>query len=185
MYPRTSWIVIGLIAAITAQAGTIYKWTDADGVIHFSDQPHPGATKVETSGTMSTYSGAAASGTARPPTPPPAAGQKNPDEHGYQILALSSPAKEQSFFNDDPVGASLALSPGLKDGHTVTWRLNGSPLPDQAPTATQISLTGLARGEYSVSATVNDVATGETWSTEAVTFYVKQPTALGPKSRAR
>ncbi len=185
MHPRTSWIVLGLIAAITAQAGTIFKWTDADGVVHYSDQPHPGATAVQTSGSMSTYSGSTASGANRGATPPPAPPQKPQGEPGYQILALSAPAKEQSFFNDDPVNASLALSPGLKEGQTVTWHLNGAPLPDEAPTATQITLPRLARGEYTVSATVNDVATGETWSTEAVTFFVKQPSALSPQSRAR
>src|ERR1700761_8381581 len=118
MHPRTSWIVLGLIAAITAQAGTIYKWTDADGVVHYSDQPHPGATAVQTSsGTMSTYSGATASGASRGgPTPPPAPAQKKGEEPGYQIIALSAPAKEQSFFNDQPVNASLALSPGLREG---------------------------------------------------------------------
>src|SRR6185369_12859627 len=104
-------------------------------------------------------------------------------EPGYQIIALSAPAKEQSFFGDEAVPASLALSPGLKEGHIVTWRLNGAPLADQAPTASTISLSGLARGEYSVSATVNDPATGESWSTEGVTFFVRQPSALSPQHR--
>ena len=31
----------------TASAGDVWKWVDAKGVTHYSDQPVPGATKVE------------------------------------------------------------------------------------------------------------------------------------------
>ena len=32
-----------------AQGRVVYKWIDAEGVVHFSDQPVPGAEKVFTS----------------------------------------------------------------------------------------------------------------------------------------
>ncbi|MGP0088234.1 MAG: DUF4124 domain-containing protein, partial [Steroidobacteraceae bacterium] len=42
-------LALGLFAAVVAQAAVVYKWTDADGVVHFSDQPEPGAEKIYTS----------------------------------------------------------------------------------------------------------------------------------------
>ena len=40
--------MLAALAAFAAQAAVIYKWTDADGVVHFSDQPVPGAEKIYT-----------------------------------------------------------------------------------------------------------------------------------------
>ena len=48
MHPRRLWIVLGLLTAVAAQSAVIYKWTDANGVVHYSDQPVPGAEKIIT-----------------------------------------------------------------------------------------------------------------------------------------
>jgi hypothetical protein len=34
------------LACSVVLAATVYKWTDEDGVVHYSDQPHPNAEKV-------------------------------------------------------------------------------------------------------------------------------------------
>src|SRR3981189_1798206 len=47
------WIALGLVAACAADAAVIYKWTDADGVVHYSDQSVPGAEKIVTSSSSS------------------------------------------------------------------------------------------------------------------------------------
>src|ERR1700733_1931752 len=53
MHPCRSWILVGACASwlvpFAAQALVVYKWTDAQGVVHLSDQPVPGAEKVFTS----------------------------------------------------------------------------------------------------------------------------------------
>ena len=36
-----------MVVSGTALPATVYKWVDADGVTHYSDQPHPGAQKVD------------------------------------------------------------------------------------------------------------------------------------------
>ena len=46
MHLARLWIGLGLIAACAAPAAVIYKWTDADGVVHYSDQAVPGAEKI-------------------------------------------------------------------------------------------------------------------------------------------
>src|SRR3974390_537539 len=50
MHLRKSWIVMGLSAAFSVQAAVVYKWVDAGGVVHFSDQESPGAEKIQTRG---------------------------------------------------------------------------------------------------------------------------------------
>jgi hypothetical protein len=67
----------------------------------------------------------------------------------------------------------------LKPDQQITWNLNGSAL-DQAPDAVTFALPPLARGTYVIAATVKDTVTGETQTTDSVTFYVRQPSSLAP-----
>lgn len=41
-----SLLLLWLLVAIPAAAGNIYRWTDANGVVHYSDQPQRGAAAV-------------------------------------------------------------------------------------------------------------------------------------------
>jgi hypothetical protein len=167
------------LAAGAPQAAVIYKWKDADGVVHYSDQAVPGAEKIQVSGGNSTYSGAASvrglQGTG------PAAPRKIPQATAISQLTLSSPAPEQTFFGDQPIPVNLEITPGLGEGQSVTWTLNGTPLADQPPAATHITLQSLPRGTYSISATVTDSITGSTQVSNSVTFYVRQPSELSPQ----
>ncbi len=54
-----------ILPALTqsASAGTLYRWTDAQGKVHYSDQPPPTATR---NATQKTYKGGATDGSASP-----------------------------------------------------------------------------------------------------------------------
>jgi hypothetical protein len=41
----------------------------------------------------------------------------------------------------------------------------------------------LARGTYTVAATVSDAVSGESRSSDPVTFYVREPSALSPQHK--
>ena len=179
-------MALGLFAAFAAQAAVVYKWTDADGVVHFSDQPQPGAEKVITSSGDATTNAAttpaaiAAADQAAPPKPTPPKPPKPTEGLPYTLLSISSPTAEQTFVNE-AIGVRLVLEPTLVEGQTITWYLNGAPLTDQSPDAEQFVLQGLGRGAYTLSATITDPATGETMSSAPVTFYVRQPSQLSPQ----
>jgi Domain of unknown function (DUF4124) len=168
--------VLAAFATFAGQAAVVYKWTDSDGVVHYSDQPVPGAEKIFTGSnpTAGLSTGAARSGSGSSAAKKPLPGL------GYDQFAITSPTPDQSFFGDESIGAHLALDPNLKPGQTITWHLNGQDLSDQAPTATQITLPRLDRGTYAIAATVTDPSTGESRSTDSVSFFVRQPSALSP-----
>jgi len=175
--------VLACLAAFAAQAAVVYKWTDSDGVIHYSDQPVPGAEKIFTAGGSST-------GVSARPAQPGSANQGAPvpDRHlapglEYSQFAITSPLPDQTFFGDDVISAHLALEPNLKPGQTVTWHLNGRQLDDQPPTATQITLPHLDRGTYAIAATLTDPESGASLSTDSVSFFVRQPSELAPQHK--
>jgi hypothetical protein len=176
MHPWRPWILLAALASFAGQAAVVYKWTDSDGVVHFSDQPVPGAEKIYTGASntaVSVPTGQNAGSTADT--------EKTAGALDYAEFSIASPSPEQTFFGDNPINANLALSPSLKAGQIVTWHLNGTEVTDQGATATAITLPHLDRGTYSIGATVTDPATGQSRSTNEVTFYVRQPSELSPQ----
>jgi len=178
MHLRRLSILLSLGATFAAGAAVVYKWTDADGVVHYSDQAVPGAEKMVTSSGSSNGIGGSArssstgSNSARPATGVPTA---LPQEK----MVIQSPATDQVFFGDDSVPVRLDLEPALKPTQTIIWALNGKTLDDQA-NQTAFSLNPLPRGTYSLTATVSDPATGSAQVTASVTFNVRQPSELAP-----
>ncbi|HLZ96991.1 MAG TPA: DUF4124 domain-containing protein [Steroidobacteraceae bacterium] len=173
-------IALGLVAACAAHAAVIYKWTDADGVVHYSDQAVPGAEKIVTSSSSSNGIGGGRAPAAASTAP---AGKAQPSGNEYTSVAIESPAKGQVFFGDEIIPVRLRLDPDLKPDQTISWYLNGAPLTDQAPTSRSFALQSLSRGTYQISATITDTVTGETQNAEGVTFYVRQPSELSPQHR--
>jgi hypothetical protein len=172
------WIALSLLAAFAAGAAVIYKWTDADGVVHYSDQAVPGAEKVVTSSASANGIGGEAHSTAvATPNKGPASALD------YSEFAIESPAQEEVFFGDDIVSVRLRLVPALKPDQSVTWHLNGRQLDDQGPGAVSFPLPTLPRGTYAIAATVTDPDSGESKSTDSVTFYVRQPSELSPQHK--
>jgi hypothetical protein len=177
MHPRRLWIVLGLLTAVTAHSTVIYKWTDANGVVHFSDQPVPGAEKVVTAGksSINSYSGAGSTATGQPakagtatPVPP--------------VVTIISPQPEETFFNDEPINVRLSLKV-LSPDQTVTWHLNGKELTDQTPSTMEFVLPNPGRGTFAIAATITNQATGDSQTTPGVTFYVREPSLLSPQHR--
>ena len=57
-------------------------------------------------------------------------------------------------------------------------RVDGQP-----PAATQFTLPHLDRGTYAIAATITDQTTGESLSTDSVSFFVRQPSELAPQHK--
>ncbi|HEY6619690.1 MAG TPA: DUF4124 domain-containing protein [Steroidobacteraceae bacterium] len=170
-------MAIGLLAAFTVQAAVIYKWVDADGVVHYSDQSSPGAEKIVTSAPNLAASGGARN--ASTPSAAPLVGAQG--GLNYTDFSITSPSPEQTFFGDDVVPVHLNLSPTLRPNQTITWHLNGKQL-DYPPNAVSFALPRLDRGTYALAATITDQQTSESQTSNSVTFFVRQPSALAPQS---
>jgi hypothetical protein len=169
---------LSLLAAFAVQAAVVYKWVDADGVVHFSDQPSPGAEKIYTS----SPSAAAASAPSAAAGPRQATKIAAAGGLGYSQFSIASPVNDQTFFGDDIIAVHLDLSPALKPSQSITWHLNGKEL-EFPPDATSFPLPHLDRGAYTLAATITDQETSESQGSNTVTFYVRQPSALAPQHK--
>lgn len=174
MQIRPILICAGLLAAAPAMAEDAYRWTDADGVVHYSDVPVEGAERVDLSGyTKST--GVQLS--RRPAAERDTAGAAAADADGpfqYETLAISSPAAEETLWNIEGVlNVTLALTPPLQEGHQVRVYFDGSPRTVQG---TSFQIDEVWRGVHNLQAEVID-STGKLMiRSQPNRFYVQQNT---------
>ncbi len=123
-------------------------------MVHFSDQPVPGAEKIRPppSGSSDGLGRAQSGGPSEEAQDRAARCQR-----GVDYL----PGHDETITGNQPVNVQLAVDPALnRETQAVTWYLNGSALTDQAPDATQFTLADLPRGTYTLSATVFDQPSG-------------------------
>jgi hypothetical protein len=171
----TALLCAGLPAAGWAGNGnnsTVYKWVDAHGVIHYSDQPHPNATKLSIRGAQ-TYA---------PPPPMPAdfgaaqTPKRTRPTRAYSSCEVIQPHNQQMLMNVYRATAVVSTQPGLRPGNRVQLFLDGRRMPGGGPSFT----FPVVRGQHSVSAVVVNYYGQILCETPTVTFYVHQPSIQNP-----
>ncbi len=171
-----------LLWATTSGAMNAWRWVDKDGVVHFSDQPMPGADKVQIK---------AAPKPGSVVTPYRAARSASESEDGprdanfqYTRCAVSGPSNDEVFQAGDAVTATFQLLPGYRVGDRIEALLNGQRITTWPETATRSTLTGLARGSYTLSFKVIGPDEGTLCTAAPVEFHVQQPSLLTPGHKA-
>ncbi len=152
----------------------VYRWVDAEGTPHFSDQPHAGAQEIEVPPLPTVPA-------LRPPPPPAPPQAATPVYKHFEVI---SPTTEQAVrANNGRVSVRLALSPSLRPGDRISLVLDGKPLPGASHTLT-FELSNLARGGHTVQGSIVDANGRAVISTTPVTFYVlrvRLPQPAAPK----
>ncbi len=169
-----SLLSLGLLStAALAGSGTttVYKWVDSKGVIHYSDQPHPHAQKLEIQGAQ-TFSAPA-----MPLTPSaPAPQESQPAQPAYQGCEISQPTNQQMLMNVYHATAVVQTSPPLRQGDDVRLFVDGKQVPGSGTSFT----FPVYRGQHSVQAVIEDNTGQIVCETSTVTFFVHQPSIQNP-----
>jgi len=168
-------VVLAGAGAVFAQA---YKWTDEDGIVHYSDRPHPGAERIQLPtaplpGTRPIPRPTAAA--ARVTRTSTSAAEQAPTVQApfsYESLTITSPAAEETLWNIEGVlNVSLDLRPALQAGHKVWVHFDGEPQP---MSGTTFQLQPVYRGIHNLQVEVLD-ATGKLMiRSQTNRFYVQQ-----------
>lgn len=185
--------IISVVLTATVSAEEIYKWVDGAGNVHYGDQPQGSrATKMKELPGLSTYA------------PPPVVEEKEAvsgdgDGDGdataaaveeqepvaaYREIRLIKPEKEETIHsNEGLVDIFIALSPVLQKDDYFKVSLDGTALP-QKYSSTVINLTGIDRGEHTVSVGVYNKAGVKKIGSASHKFYLHKVTVLkkSPKS---
>ena len=172
METRPILILLALFAAGAALADT-YMWTDDEGIVHYSDRPHPGAKRIIIDAPNPSRSFAqprAADATI--------ADDASTTETGkpfrYESFEIASPGAEETLWNIEGVlNVSLALTPALQPGHQVRVYFDGNP---QIVSETSFQLREVWRGVHNLQAEVLNETGQMQIRTRPTRFYVQQST---------
>lgn len=167
--------ILCLLAVSGPLAAATYKWVDKDGVVHYSDQPQPGAETIHVDTTPP--GSVAPQPTAALPT------ATAPKPFVYTSCTVSSPGQDQVFLNTRSVNVSLNVQPALQPDHTIVVRVNGGKV-NWPPGSTSFQLQDLTRGSFSVNAQVLNERGVAVCNGPSITFHVRQPSMLTPGAKA-
>ena len=163
-----------LFLALAVGGADVYRWIDADGQAHYSDQPSPGAKRVAIEvGRPAT--GAEKVGGVTSSTKDTA--DDTPDTPlRYQSLTIASPAQEAVLWNiEGQLDVAAELQPALQPGHAVQFYLDGKMNPAE-PGETRTRIPRVFRGEHTLRVEVVD-PTGRSLASSPMTrFFVRQTT---------
>jgi hypothetical protein len=172
-----------LFSAPLALATTVYKWVDENGVVHYSDQPHPNAEKVQVQGVQTFPASSLRGVVSSAQSAQESQGGSSP--HGYQGCAITQPGNQQTIENSNSTPVSVQTDPPIRNGDQIYITLDGQVVNNGNPTGVQYGLTGLDRGEHTIQATVRGQDNAVLCQTPAVTFYVRQPSVASPTNPVR
>jgi hypothetical protein len=158
-------------------ATTIYRWVDAQGVVHYTDSPQPGAQQLQVQPAQ-TYRAPAAQDV-------PSADAAGPPGSTYEACLIAQPTAQQSFYAPDQVIVNVEIVPALQSGDQLSVTVDGTPLPPADDSGTDFAITAPYRGAHTLAAVVHDASGRTLCRAPPVTFYVQRPSLLSPQSPAR
>ncbi|MGD2112766.1 MAG: DUF4124 domain-containing protein [Gammaproteobacteria bacterium] len=166
-----------VLLAATAQA-EVYKSTNADGEVIYSDVPTLGAKRMQMP-ELPTYTPAPLPvATAAPADATPAV------DAGYSTMALDKPRNEESIrSNAGILNVAVSLEPELQSdsGHRVQFFLDGEP--QGKPVARlSTSFLNVDRGTHTVSAAVIDADGASLITSAPVRIHLQRTSILQPKN---
>lgn len=178
---RTALLLLLALAASglcsTASAADVWKWVDAKGVTHYSDQPIPGAIKIEVrAGNVSE------SRSAQPLSNDSDSNSQSQDEAGaYRNFQIVRPTSDQNIINTGgQVDVEIRIAPPVQATHRVNLFLDGKLVTGFPRNAVIYALTAVPRGTHNLTAVIADASGNTIQESPPVTFNVRQESIAQP-----
>lgn len=168
-------IVTMLLVIATPALAKMYKCTDADGNIIYTDEPCIGGEELKLP-PLPTFK----SPPAKPNTKPASSESK---AFEYTKLEISKPRNEQML--EDQTGKVeilVDIVPALQhlDGHRLTISLDGTKLKGSG-TTTRIQLDKVDRGSHTLQVSIIDESGAVLKTSPSVTFHNRRPSLNRPR----
>ena len=173
-------ILLAALAPMLAGAEPAWRWVDANGVVHYSDRPVPGAVEVDlpTSARGTSVVATTSSRAAAPAQAPQAAQSSQP----YTRLDIVSPTQQETLWN---IGATLdvqvAVEPQLQPGHQLDIVYDGERRR-LVGTGTTLTLEEVYRGIHTIQAVIVDLSDTIVLRSAPVEFMVQQTSLRNPNN---
>ncbi len=159
-----------LLMTMPVLAATVWKWRDASGVVHYSDQPVPGAEQISIQ-SSSTF-------TPTPTQAKPAGSQATvaPATVTYTNVEIWKPTAEETVANTAGlVGVAVRVEPALAADHHLALYMDGRLVPGFPQQGAEYEMSEVERGAHTLVLAVVDAKGQQVTTSPPVQFYVRQP----------
>src|SRR5215471_15695968 len=180
---RKCLILLFALTATSVSGAPAWTWVDANGQVHYSDTPVPGAKRVELSSAQSFGStqqrqpASTPDQTARPAT----AADKPTGAQRYRTFNIVSPKQQETLWNvGQTVNVQVELDPPLQSGHHLDMYVDGERR-NLNSAGTDFTLDDINRGIHTVQGVILDQNGGEVLRSLATTFMVQQTSIQNPQ----
>ncbi len=168
--------VLFLLAALPVGA-VVYKWTDENEGVHFSDNPHAGAKRLDLE---------------QPPVislppveeAPSTAPQTSSETKGYAQFGIVEPHAEATVRNNPgTVVVRFRIEPELRAGDRIRILLDGQLVDTAALNGATAELYEVERGTHTIGAVIEDKGGEAVARADPVTFYMHRPSVNIPANK--
>ena len=176
------WLILlfGLVVS-SVHGAPAWTWVDANGQVHFSDTPVPGAKRIELANAQA-CGGAPRQSAAQEATPATESQQPADRASRYRTFNITSPKQQETLWNTgSTVTVQIALEPQLQQGHRLDAFMDGKRLNLNA-TSTTLTLPEVFRGIHTIQAVIIDQRGEEVLRSLATTFMVQQTSIQNPNN---
>jgi hypothetical protein len=180
----SKWLILLSVLAASAGAAPVWTWVDANGQVHYSDRPEPGARQIDLPGSEPGSSSAPAQQPSAVETPSAAPGATTQPQVAvrYRTLDVQTPAQQETLWNiGGTLEVQIAIAPALQPGHRLDVYLDGARR-NLDTTSTQFTVPDVFRGTHSLQAVVIDGTGREILRSQSVQFVVQQTSILNPSN---
>jgi hypothetical protein len=168
-------ILLSALSGTPAAGAPAWTWVDANGTVHYSDRPVPGARQVE-------LASAQGFGSAGPTQSAPRASSPGDQAAPYQTIDIVSPAEQETLWNIGSVlNVQVRFQPELRPGDRYDLALDGQRR-NVNTTSPRVALPDVFRGSHTLQVVVIDSAGAEVMRSPPRTFFVQQTSVLNPNS---
>jgi len=184
-------ILITVFLFSTSALAGFYKWTDADGKVHYSDRPvedkaeqmHIPGTDIRPEPEDDEESDDAKDAKAGEKGKDPK--EERTPEGQYSEFQILEPEQNQTIRSDEgEVRVAMLLIPGKLEGHEIVVKVDGTPLSNN-PGSTQLILNQVQRGSHTLDASIVNEKGETVISAPTVHFHMRKaalPTASDEES---
>ena len=179
---RKCLILLFALTTSLVHAAPAWRWVDANGQVHYSDTPVPGATQIELSGAQTFGSSARQPAAANKSASQPASQRSTGANERYRAFNIVSPKQQETLWNvGTVVSVQIELDPLLQTGHLVDLFVDGQRL-NLNTRSTDFTLENVYRGTHTVQAVIVDQSGAEVIRSLATTFMVQQSSIQNPNN---
>jgi len=174
-------IVLMIVIAVSQVWAGVYKWTDEEGNIHYSDKPVHQAEELSVPGLPASDTAGSAK-EAQAPDKGELDAWVNGDEQedkGYGQFEIVSPEEGQTFRNDNgELEVGILLQPALKPGHKIQVLVDANPVQADV-SSTQMVLRNLSRGTHQLQAQIIDEQGEVQAASKLINFHMRRAVSPG------